>query len=259
MQCTSVCGAKMIISPNRDDLRRIVVLNPKGGCGKSTLATNLASYYALRGPLPVLLDCDPQGFSMRWLERRSKRRPPIHGIAAFKKSMQVTRTWQLRVPNETRHVIIDSPAALEGTQIHDLIYGASNVIIPVLPSPIDIRYAARFIAELLLVSQLDRSDTKVAVVANRTRKNTKSLDQLMRFLNSLRIPVIAVLRDSQNYVEAVGRGVGVYELPHYKAKQDIEQLSKIVAWLERGRMREIKPAIMPVAAESEQLSIRHLH
>jgi chromosome partitioning protein len=249
----------MIISPNRDDLQRIVVLNPKGGCGKSTLATNLASYYALRGPLPVLLDCDPLGFSMRWLERRSNQRPPIHGIAAFRKSMQVTRTWQLRVPQETRHIIVDSPAALDGMQIHDLIYGASNVIIPVLPSPIDIRYAARFIAELLLVTQLDRSETKVAIVANRTRKNTKSLDQLMRFLNSLRIPVIAVLRDSQNYVEAVGRGVGVYELPHHKAKRDIEQLSQVVAWLERRRMPQIDPVIRPVAAQTEPSLARHLH
>jgi len=249
----------MIISPSRDDLHRIVVLNPKGGCGKSTLTTNLASYYALRGPLPVLLDCDPQGFSMRWLERRSKQRPPIHGIAAYKKSMQVTRTWQLRVPQETRHVIVDTPAALEGAQIHDLVYGASNVIIPVLPSPIDIRYAARFIAELLLVTQLDRSETKVAIVANRTRKNTKSLDQLMRFLNSLRIPVIAVLRDSQNYVDAVGRGIGVYELPHYKAKHDIEQLSQIVAWLERRHPLEIESVIKSADAEADQPLPQHLH
>jgi len=129
MRCASDCGVNMIISPNRDDLQRIVVLNPKGGCGKSTLATNLASYFALRGPLPALVDCDPQGFSMRWLERRSNQRPPIHGIAAFTKSMQVTRTWQLRIPQETRRVIIDTPAALEGVQIHDLVYGASNVII----------------------------------------------------------------------------------------------------------------------------------
>ena len=83
----------------------------------------------------------------------------------------------------------------------------------------------------------------------------------MRFLNSLRVPVVAVLRDSQNYVEAVGRGVGVYELPHYKAKQDIEQLSQIVAWLGRGRMRETDPADNPVAAkaEAEQLSKQGLH
>jgi len=249
----------MIISPDRNDLQRIVVLNPKGGCGKSTLATNLASYYALRGPLPVLLDCDPQGFSMRWLERRSTLRPPIHGIAAFKKSMQVTRTWQFRVPKETRHVIIDSPAALDGIQVHDLVYGASNVIIPVMPSPIDIRYAAKFIAELLLVSQLDRSETKVAIVANRTRKNTKSLAKLMRFLNSLRIPVIAILRDSQNYVEAVGRGIGVYELPHYKAKHDIEQLAEIVRWLDPQRAPGKESLKRTIETSTEYPLLHHLH
>ena len=213
------------------------MLNPKGGCGKSTIATNIASYFALRGPLPALIDCDPQGYSMRWLERRSKIRPAIHGIAAYKNDMSVTRTWQLRLPEETNRVIVDSPAGLENPQIHDLIYDATNVIIPVMPSPIDIRYAARFIAELLLLTQLDRGDVKVGIIANRTRKNTKSMAQLMRFLNSLKIPVIATLRDSQNYIEAVGRGIGVYELPHYKAKHDIGELSRIVAWLDRWRIK----------------------
>jgi chromosome partitioning protein len=139
------------------------------------------------------------------------------------------------------------------------VYGASHVIIPVLPSPIDIRYAARFIAELLLVSQLDRSETKVAIVANRTRKNTKSLDQLMRFLNSLRIPVVAILRDSQNYVEAVGRGVGVYELPHHKARQDIEQLSQLFSWLDHRQNRESEPITKPVTTNIEQPLSYHLH
>lgn len=163
-------------------------------------------------------------------------RPSIHGIAAYKNEMSVTRTWQLRLPEESNRVIIDSPAGLENPQIHDLIYDATNVIIPIMPSPIDIRYAARFIAELLLLTQLDRGQVKVGIVANRTRKNTKSIAQLMRFLNSLKIPVIATLRDSQNYVEAVGRGIGVYELPHYKAKHDIGELSRIVAWLDRWRI-----------------------
>ena len=220
-------------STGRDDLQRIVILNPKGGCGKSTLATNLASYFALRGPLPALLDCDPQGASMRWLAKRSNTRPPIHGIAVYKNSMNATRTRQLRVPQETRRLIIDSPAALEGPEIHDLIYEASNILIPVMPSPIDIRAAARFIAELLLVAQLDRGEIKVGIVANRTRKNTKSLHQLMRFLSTLKIPIIAILRDSQNFVAAVEEGIGIYELPHYKAKRDIYQMARIVSWLDR--------------------------
>lgn len=223
----------MFASANRDNLQRIVILNPKGGCGKTTLATNLASYFALRGPLPALLDCDPQGASMRWLEKRSNNRPPIHGIAGYKKSTNATRTWQLRVPQETRRLIIDSPAALEGPDIHDLVYDASNILIPIMPSPIDIRAAAKFIAELLLVAQLDRGEVQVGIVANRTRKNTKSLHLLMRFLTSLKIPIIAILRDSQNFVAAVEEGIGVYELPHYRAKRDIHQMARIVSWLDR--------------------------
>lgn len=223
----------MLVSTNRSDLQRIVILNPKGGCGKTTLATNLASYFALRGPLPALLDCDPQGASIRWLEKRSKNRPPIHGIAAYKSAMNATRSWQLRVPQETRRLIIDTPAALEGFEVHELIYDASNILIPVMPSPIDIRFAAKFIAELLLVAQLDRGEIKVGIVANRTRKNTRSLQQLMRFLNSLKIPLIAILRDSQNFVVAADEGIGVYEQPHYRAKIDIHQMAKIVSWLDR--------------------------
>jgi len=225
-------GRSMAIAPNRDDLQRIVVLNPKGGCGKTSLATNLASYYALRGPMPALLDCDPQGASMRWLEKRSRIRPPIHGIAAFRNSMNVTRTWQLRISEESRQIVIDTPAGLDGSQLHELLYGATNVLIPVLPSAIDIRYAARFIAELLLVAQLDRGSVRVGIVANRTRRNTKSLGQLMRFLTSLKIPVIAILRDSQNFVAAAAEGIGVCDLPLYKARKDLVAFADIMAWLD---------------------------
>ena len=222
-------------SVKRNDLQRIVVLNPKGGCGKTSLATNLASYFALRGQWPTLIDCDPQGASMRWLEKRDKRRPPIYGIAAYKSAVNSTRSWQFRIPTESQRLIIDTPAAFDGPTIHDLIYDASNVLIPVLPSAIDIRFAAKFIAELMLVAQLDRGNVKVGIVANRTRKNTRSLKQLMRFLTSLKIPIISVLRDSQNYVNAVDLGLGVYELPYYKAKQEVEGVANIIRWLQRSQ------------------------
>ena len=104
----------MLTTPKRDNLNRIVILNPTGGCGKSTLVTNLAAHYAQRGPLPAIMDYDPQGSSMAWLSRRAAELPPIHGIAAFKKSMQATRSWQLRVPNETVNLLID------------LLYGVIN-------------------------------------------------------------------------------------------------------------------------------------
>ena len=130
-------------------------------------------------------------------------------------------------------MIIDTPAALEGPEIHDAIYDASNVLIPVMPSPIDIRFATKFIAELLLVAQLDRGGRKVGIVAHRTRSNTRSLEKLMRFLSSLRIPVVGALRDSQNFVAAADEGIGVYELPYYRAQKDIEQMSRIVSWLDQ--------------------------
>ena len=231
----------MLISPNRDDLQKIVVLNPKGGCGKTTLATNLASYFALQGPMPALLDCDPLGFSMRWLEKRSPKRPPIYGIASYRDEPNATRSWQLRVPSESTRLIVDTPAALNSPQIHDLIYDAHNILVPVLPSPIDIRFAAQFIADLLLVTQIERGNRKLAIVANRTRSNTRALKQLMRFLTSLRIPIIAILRDSQNYIQATDRGIGVYEMPHHKAHRDIDDLSAVVSWLEKWRPVHSEP------------------
>lgn len=235
----------MFVSANPDKLQRIVILNPKGGCGKTTLATNLASYFALRGPLPALLDCDPQGASMRWLEKRPKNRPPIHGIAGFKNTMNATRSWQWRVPQETRHLIVDTPAALEGPDIHNIIYDASNILIPVMPSPIDIRFAAKFIADLLLLAQLDRGGIKVGVIASRTRSNTKSLQKLLRFLRSLKIPIVGMIRDSQNYVSAVELGLGVYELPHQHARQDGEQMANIVSWLDQWQPRQREQVAKP--------------
>jgi len=216
-------------------VQRIVVLNPKGGCGKTSIATNLASAFALGDAMPTLMDCDPQGASMRWLEKRPRNRPPIHGIAAFRNSPSATRSWQQRVPLESRHVIIDTPAGLEAPQIYDLVYDASNLIIPVLPSPIDIRFAARFIAELLLVAQLDRGSVQVGIVANRTRQNTRSLRQLIRFLSSLKIPVLTVCRDSQCFVSAAGRGLGIAELPAFRGRQDMETLLPLLNWLNQWR------------------------
>jgi chromosome partitioning protein len=248
----------VFVSAKSSHLQRIVILNPKGGCGKTTIATNLASYFALRGPLPALLDCDPQGASMRWLEKRDKNLPPIHGIAAYKSSMNATRSWQWRVPRETRRLIIDTPAALEGPEIHDAIYDANNILIPIMPSPIDIRFAAKFIAELLLIAQLDRGAIQLGIIANRTRNNTRSLQQLMRFLTSLKIPIIATLRDSQNYVAAADHGIGVYELPHHRARNDTAELAKIISWLDRWQAPRREPISTATTPEVPGEQIRRL-
>ena len=222
----------MLITPNRQNLNTIVVLNPKGGCGKTTLVTNLASYYASRGPMPAVMDCDPQGSTMRWIEKRSAFQPPIHGIAAYKKTMQATRSWQLRVPLETTTLIVDSPAGLTHENLREVTRDASSILVPVLPSSIDIHAASRCIADLLLVAKIDRRDRKLAVVANRTRQNTRSFDKLMRFLDSLGIPIIGVLRDSQNFVHAAEEGIGVCEMQRHRVKKEMEQIERVVAWLD---------------------------
>ena len=222
----------MRFTSGHNKLNKIVVLNPKGGCGKSTLATNLAVGYALRGPQPTVMDFDPQGSTMAWLDRRPTDVPAIHGIAAYKKSMQATRSWQLRVPNETVNLLVDSPASVNHDDLRELTRDSTSILVPVLPSSMDIHAASRCIADLLLVAKVDRRDRKLAVVANRTRKNTKSFAKLMRFLDSLGIPIIAVLRDSQNFVHAAEQGMGLCEMQPSRVKADMEQLDKIMNWLD---------------------------
>lgn len=227
----------MLITPSRDNLNKIVILNPKGGCGKSTLATNIAACYARRGPQPALMDYDPQGSTMSWLRRRSAELPPIHGIAAYKKTMQATRSWQLRVPEDTLDLIVDSPASITHDDLRELTRDSSSILVPVLPSSMDIDAASKCIADLLLVAKVNRNEGKLAVVANRTRKNTRSLARLMRFLDSLGIPIIAVLRDSQNFVHAAENGVGLIDMQPSRVGPDVAQIEKIVDWLDGWETR----------------------
>jgi chromosome partitioning protein len=245
----------MLITPNNKDLNKIVVINPKGGCGKTTLSTNLAAYYAKRGPIPAIMDCDPQGSSMTWIERRPTAKPSIHGIAAYKRTMQATRSWQLRVPQETVNLIVDSPASLSHDDLRELTRDASSILVPVLPSSIDIHAASRCIADLLLVAKIDRRERKLAVVANRTRKNTKSFAKLMRFLDSLGIPIIAVMRDSQNFVHAAEKGIGICEMQPYKVRKDIAELENIVEWLDGWKERRYQSAETSIIEQSPRLAM----
>lgn len=244
----------MLITPNRRDLNKIVIINPKGGCGKTTLATNLASYYANAGSVPAIMDCDSQGSTISWLERRPNDRPPIHGIAAFKKTMQATRSWQLRVPQESSTLIIDTPASLSHDDLREVTRDACNILVPVLPSAIDIHAASHCIADLLLVAKIDRRDQKLAVVANRTRQNTRSFGKLMRFLDSLGIPIIAILRDSQNFVRAVEMGIGVCEMQPHKVRKEMEQLEIIVAWLNGWQSRRYRAAGTETLADTTNVT-----
>lgn len=212
-------------------MQRIVVLNPKGGSGKTTIAINLASYLAARGHRPVLMDFDPQGSSVRWVKKRQPSQPPVQAIAAFEKDSRTTRAFQLRIPNHTTHVIVDTPAALEARQLPEMTRDAHKILVPVLPSDIDIHTCSRCIGDLLLVAKIRREEDRIGVIANRVRRNTLMYQSLIRFLHTLGIPIVAVIRDSQNYVRAAEHGIGVHEMKSHVARADVEQWAPLVTWL----------------------------
>ena len=215
-------------------MQRIVVINSKGGCGKTTISTNLASLYASQGRKTALFDYDAQSSSMRWMKQRSSEQAEIYCIAANKTAAQgVTMSWHTRVPSETERLIIDTPAGLNGIQLIDQLKGADVIVIPVLPSSIDIFATADFIRDLLLKAKIQLKHTRLAIVANRSRKNTNSFKSLERFLSSLNIPVIASLRDTQNYVVASERGLGVHEIKNRSVQQDTVHWRDIYNWIEK--------------------------
>ncbi|MGH8148686.1 MAG: AAA family ATPase [Steroidobacteraceae bacterium] len=214
-------------------MQRIVVLNPKGGSGKTTIAVNLASYFASHQQLPVLMDYDPQGSALRWVRKRQPIQPWVYAIAAFAKDSRTTRSFQLRIPEGATHVIIDTPAALDAHAMPEITRTADKILVPVLPSDIDIHACSRCISDLLLVAKIQRADNRLGVIANRVRRNTLTFQALMRFLQTLGIPVVATIRDSQNYARSTELGLGVHEMKQYVAREDTEQWEPLIAWLER--------------------------
>jgi chromosome partitioning protein len=213
-------------------MRRIVVLNPKGGCGKTTITTNLASYFAAQGHRTSLMDYDVQGSSWQWLKLRGPDRPEIRGVRAAEAVPGTTRAWQTRPPEGTERLIVDTPAALDFHRLVEATRGAQAIIIPVLPSNIDIHAASRSIADLLIRARISRRGDRLAVVANRVRKHTRVYAKLERFLNSLDIPFITTFRDTQNYVRAVEEGVGIFEMPEAVTRRDREQWQPLIEWIE---------------------------
>ncbi len=227
-------------------VRKIVILNPKGGSGKSTIATNLAAYYATEGQSSALIDYDSQGSSTRWLSKRPHDAAYIHGIATCENRIGQTRSFAMRVPPEIERVIVDTPAAFQKHELVDFTRNADKIVIPVLPSAIDIHAATRTIADLLLIAKVSRHENRLTVVANRVKRNTIVFRSLMRFLETLEIPVAAVLRDTQNYIRTAERGLGLHEFPPAQVAKDLLQWEQLVSWLERDdRLPVCSPALIP--------------
>lgn len=206
-------------------MKRILVVNPKGGCGKSTLATNLASYYATWEVPVALIDLDAQQSSLEWLGQRSGVLYPIEGIDGSR--------GRLSVPGRIQRVVMDAPARTGKNQLQRYFNQADEILIPLLPSPIDIRAAGHFVGELLLEGMLKKS--RVGLVANRVRENTLIYSNLERFLRTLKVPLVAHLRDTQNYIRAAEGGRGIFEMAPYLVDRDIETWRPLIKWVEKNR------------------------
>ena len=212
---------------------RITVMNTKGGCGKTTVATNLASYCAAQGYATALFDYDRQASSTRWLKIRSEGLPFIHGVAAFEPPKGgTTRAWQMALPRGTEYVIADTPAGYSAVDIEGRITEADVILIPILPSSIDIHCTADFIHDLLLVSKARALNKHLAIVANRSRLQTRATEKLDYFLQNLDLPVIGRIRDTQHYVSAVEQGLGVHELPERDAQKNVDTWEGLLDWID---------------------------
>ena len=223
-----------IINRIGNPMQRILVMNSKGGSGKTTLATNLCGYLASKGEQVALFDYDPQGSSSHWLGRRAEQLPPIHGVEAFRAPPSgATRSWQMRLPPETERVIVDAPAGVGGVLLMDLIRSADVVLVPVLPSPIDLHAARNFIIELQRHGRQLGVVPQLGVVANRVRRRTRAYQSMTHALGEVGLPVAGVLRDTQNYVHAVESGRAVVELPSRAARQDRCDWEHLGGWLDR--------------------------
>lgn len=215
-------------------MQTILVINSKGGSGKTTLTTNLASYYANRKFKTAIVDYDPQGSSLQWLRVRPAHLPKIHGAnAAPAKGGGILHSMEGWVPMETDILIVDAPAGASGLLLKELVRRSNFIIIPVAPSPIDIRATADFIKDLFLVGGARTSKAKIAVVANRVRSRTSTMYvSLERFLTSLKLPFLTSVSDSENYLHAAQNGVGVFEMEEAVTAGERHELAPILKWLD---------------------------
>lgn len=217
-------------------VRRILVVNGKGGCGKSTISTNLAGYYASAGHKTALFDFDPQGSSMQWLSLRGEQRNPIQGVDAYRRpGTGMTRTFQVRIPPGAERVILDAPAGSSGQVLIDMVREADTIIIPVTPSPIDIHATSRFIGELLVVAKARTRGVRMGVVANRIGKKSDVYYKLEKFLTSLNIPFLARFTDNLDYLRAAEMGMGICELRSRDNRYELSQWKNLIRWVEEGK------------------------
>lgn len=201
----------------------IVIANPKGGVGKSTLSTQIAGFLAQRGHQVMLGDVDRQQSARTWLSLRPPELPPIH-------TWDIDRDHIVRPPKGTTHVVLDTPAGLHGKRLDEVMKLADKVLIPLQPSIFDIYATREFVSDLQ--SRKKGHHVSIAAVANRVKTGSISADQLRTFLHTLNIPVLGEFRDTQNYVHLAARGLTLWDVAASRVEKDLDQWKDLIGWLE---------------------------
>ncbi len=220
--------------------RRILVINGKGGCGKTTIATNLAVAYASARHSVALMDNDPQASSSYWAEQRDGDLPPVHLVAAHRRSsMYQTQSFQNRLPADVDRVIVDGHSNARDRDLELLLKQTDVVLVPLQPSSIDIQAASRFITELVTHRAYRSAPRPLGVIANRVQPNTETHAKLQHFLACLDVPTVATFRDSPVYMEAAEHGKGVVDMIDSRAAR-----KETPAWWELMRWIDDQPKVI---------------
>jgi chromosome partitioning protein len=201
----------------------VVVANPKGGVGKTTVATNIAGYFAGQGEQVMLGDADRQQSSRLWL----RLRPPD---ARTINSWEVGEGQVAKPPKGTTHVVLDTPAGMHGKWMEDTLRSADKVVVPLSPSIFDIYATRAFLDELAHHRKAGRM--QVGIVGTRVDQRTIAADKLQEFVDALGLPVLGLLRPTQNYVHLAARGLTLFDLAPTKVERDVEQWRGITRWLD---------------------------
>ena len=200
----------------------LLVANPKGGVGKSTLATQAAGYFAAQGHSVMLGDADRQQSAALWLGLRPAAARPIRG-------WEVASGTRVRPPKGTRHVVIDTPAGLHGSRLKDLLALADRMLVPLQPSVFDIFATRAFLDDIR--AQLGPRRLRLGLVGMRVDSRTIAADKLRQFVEALGVPVVGNLRDTQNYVHLAARGLTLFDIAPGRVERDLEQWAPICEWL----------------------------
>ncbi len=204
-------------------MRVIVVANPKGGVGKSTLSTNIAGYLASQSRAVMLGDIDRQQSARTWLDLRP-------ATAATISAWDTLDDLRVRTPKGTTHMVLDTPAGLHGKRLDEVLKIATHVLVPLQPSIFDIHATHDFL--LRLAEHKRTQKLQVGVVGMRSREGTISADQLKAFLGSQAFPVVTHLRDTQNYVHLAAKGLTLWDVAPSRVERDLEQWRPLTAWID---------------------------